>query len=122
MGTPGTPPTPSQRTGGSQTDMRKVLRPNRLICKAPLEVGPSPPGGDTVTEVMWGAHCGHRSTSASRRHASPSGASTSNTRLTVALAIQLDLLRLAAFRPPRTRPHPRYASQTTKSWKLPFPG
>src|SRR5215204_6311278 len=85
MRTPGSPPTHSQRTGGSQTDMRKVLRPSHLICKAPLDVGPSSPGGDTVTEVMWGAHSGHRSTSASRHHASSSGASTSKTRLTVAL-------------------------------------
>src|SRR4029453_1268305 len=122
MGTPGTPPTPSQRTGGSQTDMRKVLRPNRLICKAPLEVGPSPPGGDTVTEVMWGAHSGHLSTSARRRHPPPSGAAPSNTGLTVALAIQLDLLRLAAFRPSRTRPHARYASQSTTSRKLALHG
>ncbi|HJW64073.1 MAG TPA: hypothetical protein VJ849_11265, partial [Actinomycetes bacterium] len=64
-----------------------MLRPSRLICKAPLEVGPSSPGGDTVTEVMWGAHSGHRSTSASRCHASSSGASTSNTRMTVALVM-----------------------------------
>jgi hypothetical protein len=67
--------------------MRKVLRPSRLICKAPLDVGPSAPGGDTVTEVMWGAHSGHRFTSASRCHASSSGASTSKTRLTVALVM-----------------------------------
>src|ERR687892_1978714 len=87
MRTPGSPPTHSQRTGGSQTDIRKVLRPSRLICKAPLDVGPSSPGGDTVTEVMWGAHSGHRSTSASRYHASSSGASTSKTRLTVALVM-----------------------------------
>src|SRR5918999_3885815 len=87
MRTPGSPPTHSQRTGGSQTDIRKVLRPSRLICKAPLDVGPSPPGGDTVTEVIWGAHSGHRSTSASRCHASSSGASTSKTRLTVALVM-----------------------------------
>src|SRR4029453_8840583 len=52
-----------------------------------LDVGPSSPGGDTVTEVMWGAHSGHRSTSASRCQASSSGASTSNTRLTVALVM-----------------------------------
>jgi hypothetical protein len=45
------------------------------------------PGGDTVTEVMWGAHSGHRSTSASRCHASSSGVSTSKTRLTVALVM-----------------------------------
>ena len=44
-------------------------------------------GGDTVTEVIWGAHSAHRSTSASRRHASSSGASTSKTRLTVALVM-----------------------------------
>jgi hypothetical protein len=87
MRTPGSPPTHSHRTGGSHTDMRKVLRPSRLIWKAPLDVGPSLPGGDTVTEVMWGAHSGHRSTSASRCHASSSGASTSNTRLNVALAM-----------------------------------
>ena len=67
--------------------MRNVFRPSRLICKAPLDVGPSSPGGDTVTEVMWGAHSGHRSTSASRCHASSSGASTSKTRLTVALVL-----------------------------------
>jgi hypothetical protein len=67
--------------------MRKVLRPSRLIWKAPRDVGPSSPGGDTVTEVMWGAHSGHRSTSASRCHASLSGASTSKTRLTVALVM-----------------------------------
>jgi hypothetical protein len=24
------------------------------MCKTPLDVGPSSPGGDTVTEVMWG--------------------------------------------------------------------
>lgn len=31
MRTPGSPPTHSQRTGGSHTDMRKVLRPSRLF-------------------------------------------------------------------------------------------
>src|SRR4029450_12005109 len=87
MRTPASPPTHCQRTGGSQTDMRKLLPPRPLICKAPLDVGPSSPGGDTVTEVMWGAHSGHRSTSASRCQASSSGASTSNTRLTVALVM-----------------------------------
>ena len=28
------------------------VAPSRLICKAPLDVGPSSPGGDTVTELI----------------------------------------------------------------------